>query len=294
MKKKVIISIIGTVVVIATSILGYNIKKGFYKEENAVQDQVASVSEKDKEINDKIESNEVENEVNEIEEKESVNNKVTNEMTKSKKNEKKNKNTNKKSEEKRTENKNNKDQEKSSNNVVVEEKYQDNSSNEYNQENSEEECEYQENFSNENEDDLNKFTLYEIDLGIPVCSGYSVTTRYVDVDLYNKTATLKEHVNILDNSEEDDYDVVIKVRNLSDSEAESLGAIYYQMVVINKESSSDFVKQMIGIDDGWDYDNETWEEYQERITVYSTSYKGEIYYIYGVNWIRILSYLFEE
>ena len=115
-----------------------------------------------------------------------------------------------------------------------------------------------------------------------------------EVDLVNKTATLKEHVDILDNTEEDDYDYVINVKKLSDSEAKLLGDIYYQMVVIDPVSSSDLVREMIGIDDGWDYENETWDEYKERITVYSTNYNGETLYIYGVDWIRMLSYLFEE
>ena len=110
----------------------------------------------------------------------------------------------------------------------------------------------------------------------------------------NKTAILKEHVDILDNTEEDDYDYVINVKKLSDSEAKLLGDIYYQMVVIDPVSSSDFVRKMIGVDDGWDYENETWDEYKERITVYSTNYNGETLYIYGVDWIRMLSYLFEE
>ena len=159
---------------------------------------------------------------------------------------------------------------------------------------SEEECEYQENFSNTNEGNLNKFTLYEQNFDIPVSSGYSVRYKYVEADLVNKTATLKEHVDILDNTEEDDYDYVINVKKLSDSEAKLLGDIYYQMVVIDPVSSSDLVREMIGIDDGWDYENETWDEYKERITVYSTNYNGETLYIYGVDWIRMLSYLFEE
>ena len=81
---------------------------------------------------------------------------------------------------------------------------------------------------------------------------------------------------------------------MSDSEAKLLGDIYYQMVVIDPVSSSDLVREMIGIDDGWDYENETWDEYKERITVYSTNYNGETLYIYGVDWIKMLSYLFEE
>ena len=172
--------------------------------------------------------------------------------------------------------------------------YQENFSDANDQENSEEECEYQENFSNTNEGNLNKFTLYEQNFDIPVSSGYSVRYKYVEVDLVNKTATLKEHVDILDNTEEDDYDYVINVKKLSDSEAKLLGDIYYQMVVIDPVSSSDLVREMIGIDDGWDYENETWDEYKERITVYSTNYNGETLYIYGVDWIRMLSYLFEE
>ena len=203
---------------------------------------------------------------------------------------------NKKVEEKPIENEECEYQENFTDDNVEEEEceYQENFSDANDQENSEEECEYQENFSNTNEGNLNKFTLYEQNFDIPVSSGYSVRYKYVEVDLVNKTATLKEHVDILDNTEEDDYDYVINVKKLSDSEAKLLGDIYYQMVVIDPVSSSDLVREMIGIDDGWDYENETWDEYKERITVYSTNYNGETLYIYGVDWIRMLSYLFEE
>ena len=203
---------------------------------------------------------------------------------------------NKKVEEKPIENEECEYQENFTDDNVEEEEceYQENFSDANDQENSEEECEYQENFSNTNEGNLNKFTLYEQNLDIPVSSGYSVRYKYVEVDLVNKTAILKEHVDILDNTEEDDYDYVINEKKLSDSEAKLLGDIYYQMVVIDPVSSSDFVRKMIGVDDGWDYENETWDEYKERITVYSTNYNGETLYIYGVDWIRMLSYLFEE
>ncbi len=261
MEQKIIFSIVGTVVVVITSIFGANVKKDLNEGKITEQNQIVATS----------------NEVATSSEKEELDNKIE---TKDNEEEKTVVKDNKKVEEKTIENE--------------ECEYQENFSDANDQENSEEECEYQENFSNTNEGNLNKFTLYEQNFDIPVSSGYSVRYKYVEVDLVNKTATLKEHVDILDNTEEDDYDYVINVKKLSDSEAKLLGDIYYQMVVIDPVSSSDLVREMIGIDDGWDYENETWDEYKERITVYSTNYNGETLYIYGVDWIRMLSYLFEE
>lgn len=277
MEQKIIFSIVGTVVVVITSIFGANVKKDLNEGKITEQNQIVATS----------------NEVATSSEKEELDNKIE---TKDNEEEKTVVKDNKKVEEKPIENEECEYQENFTDDNVEEEEceYQENFSNANDQENSEEECEYQENFSNTNEGNLNKFTLYEQNFDIPVSSGYSVRYKYVEVDLVNKTATLKEHVDILDNTEEDDYDYVINVKKLSDSEAKLLGDIYYQMVVIDPVSSSDLVREMIGIDDGWDYENETWDEYKERITVYSTNYNGETLYIYGVDWIRMLSYLFEE
>ena len=275
--QKIIFSIVGTVVVVITSIFGANVKKDLNEGKITEQNQIVATS----------------NEVATSSEKEELDNKIE---TKDNEEEKTVVKDNKKVEEKPIENEECEYQENFTDDNVEEEEceYQENFSDANDQENSEEECEYQENFSNTNEGNLNKFTLYEQNFDIPVSSGYSVRYKYVEVDLVNKTATLKEHVDILDNTEEDDYDYVINVKKLSDSEAKLLGDIYYQMVVIDPVSSSDLVREMIGIDDGWDYENETWDEYKERITVYSTNYNGETLYIYGVDWIRMLSYLFEE
>lgn len=277
MEQKIIFSIVGTVVVVITSIFGANVKKDLNEGKITEQNQIVATS----------------NEVATSSEKEELDNKIE---TKDNEEEKTVVKDNKKVEEKPIENEECEYQENFTDDNVEEEEceYQENFSDANDQENSEEECEYQENFSNTNEENLNKFTLYEQNFDIPVSSGYSVRYKYVEVDLVNKTATLKEHVDILDNTEEDDYDYVINVKKLSDSEAKLLGDIYYQMVVIDPVSSSDLVREMIGIDDGWDYENETWDEYKERITVYSTNYNGETLYIYGVDWIRMLSYLFEE
>lgn len=277
MEQKIIFSIVGTVVVVITSIFGANVKKDLNEGKITEQNQIVATS----------------NEVATSSEKEELDNKIE---TKDNEEEKTVVKDNKKVEEKPIENEECEYQENFTDDNVEEEKceYQENFSDANDQENSEEECEYQENFSNTNEGNLNKFTLYEQNFDIPVSSGYSVRYKYVEVDLVNKTAILKEHVDILDNTEEDDYDYVINVKKLSDSEAKLLGDIYYQMVVIDPVSSSDFVRKMIGVDDGWDYENETWDEYKERITVYSTNYNGETLYIYGVDWIRMLSYLFEE
>ena len=277
MEQKIIFSIVGTVVVVITSIFGANVKKDLNEGKITEQNQIVATS----------------NEVATRSEKEELDNKIE---TKDNEEEKTVVKDNKKVEEKPIENEECEYQENFTDDNVEEEEceYQENFSDANDQENSEEECEYQENFSNTNEGNLNKFTLYEQNFDIPVSSGYSVRYKYVEVDLVNKTATLKEHVDILDNTEEDDYDYVINVKKLSDSEAKLLGDIYYQMVVIDPVSSSDLVREMIGIDDGWDYENETWDEYKERITVYSTNYNGETLYIYGVDWIRMLSYLFEE
>ena len=277
MEQKIIFSIVGTVVVVITSIFGANVKKDLNEGKITEQNQIVATS----------------NEVATSSEKEELDNKIE---TKDNEEEKTVVKDNKKVEEKPIENEECEHQENFTDDNVEEEEceYQENFSDANDQENSEEECEYQENFSNTNEGNLNKFTLYEQNFDIPVSSGYSVRYKYVEVDLVNKTATLKEHVDILDNTEEDDYDYVINVKKLSDSEAKLLGDIYYQMVVIDPVSSSDLVREMIGIDDGWDYENETWDEYKERITVYSTNYNGETLYIYGVDWIRMLSYLFEE
>lgn len=277
MEQKIIFSIVGTVVVVITSIFGANVKKDLNEGKIAEQNQIVATS----------------NEVATSSEKEELDNKIE---TKDNEEEKTVVKDNKKVEEKPIENEECEYQENFTDDNVEEEEceYQENFSDANDQENSEEECEYQENFSNTNEGNLNKFTLYEQNFDIPVSSGYSVRYKYVEADLVNKTATLKEHVDILDNTEEDDYDYVINVKKLSDSEAKLLGDIYYQMVVIDPVSSSDLVREMIGIDDGWDYENETWDEYKERITVYSTNYNGETLYIYGVDWIRMLSYLFEE
>lgn len=277
MEQKIIFSIAGTVVVVITSIFGANVKKDLNEGKITEQNQIVATS----------------NEVATSSEKEELDNKIE---TKDNEEEKTVVKDNKKVEEKPIENEECEYQENFTDDNVEEEEceYQENFSDANDQENSEEECEYQENFSNTNEGNLNKFTLYEQNFDIPVSSGYSVRYKYVEVDLVNKTATLKEHVDILDNTEEDDYDYVINVKKLSDSEAKLLGDIYYQMVVIDPVSSSDLVREMIGIDDGWDYENETWDEYKERITVYSTNYNGETLYIYGVDWIRMLSYLFEE
>ena len=277
MEQKIIFSIVGTVVVVITSIFGANVKKDLNEGKITEQNQIVATS----------------NEVATTSEKEELDNKIE---TKDNEEEKTVVKDNKKVEEKPIENEECEYQENFTDDNVEEEEceYQENFSDANDQENSEEECEYQENFSNTNEGNLNKFTLYEQNFDIPVSSGYSVRYKYVEVDLVNKTATLKEHVDILDNTEEDDYDYVINVKKLSDSEAKLLGDIYYQMVVIDPVSSSDLVREMIGIDDGWDYENETWDEYKERITVYSTNYNGETLYIYGVDWIRMLSYLFEE
>lgn len=277
MEQKIIFSIVGTVVVVITSIFGANVKKDLNERKITEQNQIVATS----------------NEVATSSEKEELDNKIE---TKDNEEEKTVVKDNKKVEEKLIENEECEYQENFTDDNVEEEEceYQENFSDANDQENSEEECEYQENFSNTNEGNLNKFTLYEQNFDIPVSSGYSVRYKYVEVDLVNKTATLKEHVDILDNTEEDDYDYVINVKKLSDSEAKLLGDIYYQMVVIDPVSSSDLVREMIGIDDGWDYESETWDEYKERITVYSTNYNGETLYIYGVDWIRMLSYLFEE
>lgn len=277
MEQKIIFSIVGTVVVVITSIFGANVKKDLNEGKITEQNQIVATS----------------NEVATSSEKEELDNKIE---TKDNEEEKTVVKDNKKVEEKPIENEECEYQENFTDDNVEEEEceYQENFSDANDQENSEEECEYQENFSNTNGGNLNKFTLYEQNFDIPVSSGYSVRYKYVEVDLVNKTATLKEHVDILDNTEEDDYDYVINVKKLSDSEAKLLGDIYYQMVVIDPVSSSDLVREMIGIDDGWDYENETWDEYKERITVYSTNYNGETLYIYGVDWIRMLSYLFEE
>lgn len=277
MEQKIIFSIVGTVVVVITSIFGANVKKDLNEGKITEQNQIVATS----------------NEVATSSEKEELDNKIE---TKDNEEEKTVVKDNKKVEEKPIENEECEYQENFTDDNVEEEEceYQENFSDANDQENSEEECEYQENFSNTNEGNLNKFTLYEQNFDIPVSSGYSVRYKYVEVDLVNKTATLKEHIDILDNTEEDDYDYVINVKKLSDSEAKLLGDIYYQMVVIDPVSSSDLVREMIGIDDGWDYENETWDEYKERITVYSTNYNGETLYIYGVDWIRMLSYLFEE
>lgn len=277
MEQKIIFSIVGTVVVVITSIFGANVKKDLNEGKITEQNQIVATS----------------NEVATSSEKEELDNKIE---TKDNEEEKTVVKDNKKVEEKPIENEECEYQENFTDDNVEEEEceYQENFSDANDQENSEEECEYQENFSNTNEGNLNKFTLYEQNFDIPVSSGYSVRYKYVEVDLVNKTATLKEHVDILDNTEEDDYDYVINVKKLSDSEAKLLGDIYYQMVVIDPVSSSDLVREMIGIDDGWDYENETWDEYKERITVYSTNYNGKTLYIYGVDWIRMLSYLFEE
>ena len=277
MEQKIIFSIVGTVVVVITSIFGANVKKDLNEGKITEQNQIVATS----------------NEVATSSEKEELDNKI---KTKDNEEEKTVVKDNKKVEEKPIENGECEYQENFTDDNVEEEEceYQENFSDANDQENSEEECEYQENFSNTNEGNLNKFTLYEQNFDIPVSSGYSVRYKYVEADLVNKTATLKEHVDILDNTEEDDYDYVINVKKLSDSEAKLLGDIYYQMVVIDPVSSSDLVREMIGIDDGWDYENETWDEYKERITVYSTNYNGETLYIYGVYWIRMLSYLFEE
>lgn len=277
MEQKIIFSIAGTVVVVITSIFGANVKKDLNEGKITEQNQIVATS----------------NEVATSSEKEELDNKIE---TKDNEEEKTVVKDNKKVEEKPIENEECEYQENFTDDNVEEEEceYQENFSDANDQENSEEECEYQENFSNTNEGNLNKFTLYEQNFDIPVSSGYSVRYKYVEADLVNKTATLKEHVDILDNTEEDDYDYVINVKKLSDSEAKLLGDIYYQMVVIDPVSSSDLVREMIGIDDGWDYENETWDEYKERITVYSTNYNGETLYIYGVDWIRMLSYLFEE
>ena len=277
MEQKIIFSIVGTVVVVITSIFGANVKKDLNEGKITEQNQIVATS----------------NEVATSSEKEELDNKIE---TKDNEEEKTVVKDNKKVEEKPIENEECEYQENFTDDNVEEEEceYQENFSDANDQENSEKECEYQENFSNTNEGNLNKFTLYEQNFDIPVSSGYSVRYKYVEADLVNKTATLKEHVDILDNTEEDDYDYVINVKKLSDSEAKLLGDIYYQMVVIDPVSSSDLVREMIGIDDGWDYENETWDEYKERITVYSTNYNGETLYIYGVDWIRMLSYLFEE
>ena len=277
MEQKIIFSIVGTVVVVITSIFGANVKKDLNEGKITEQNQIVATS----------------NEVANSSEKEELDNKIE---TKDNEEEKTVVKDNKEVKEKPIENEECEYQENFTDDNVEEEEceYQENFSDANDQENSEEECEYQENFSNTNEGNLNKFTLYEQNFDIPVSSGYSVRYKYVEVDLVNKTATLKEHVDILDNTEEDDYDYVINVKKLSDSEAKLLGDIYYQMVVIDPVSSSDLVREMIGIDDGWDYENETWDEYKERITVYSTNYNGETLYIYGVDWIRMLSYLFEE
>lgn len=277
MEQKIIFSIVGTVVVVITSIFGANVKKDLNEGKITEQNQIVATS----------------NEVATSSEKEELDNKIE---TKDNEEEKTVVKDNKKVEEKPIENEECEYQENFTDDNVEEEEceYQENFSDANDQENSEEECEYQENFSNTNEGNLNKFTLYEQNFDIPVSSGYSVRYKYVEADLVNKTATLKEHVDILDNTEEDDYDYVINVKKLSDSEAKLLGDIYYQMVVIDPVSSSDLVREMIGIDDGWDYENETWDEYKERITVYSTNYNGETLYIYGVDWIKMLSYLFEE
>ena len=277
MEQKIIFSIVGTVVVVITSIFGANVKKDLNEGKITEQNQIVATS----------------NEVATSSEKEELDNKI---KTKDNEEEKTVVKDNKKVEEKPIENGECEYQENFTDDNVEEEEceYQENFSDANDQENSEEECEYQENFSNTNEGNLNKFTLYEQNFDIPVSSGYSVRYKYVEADLVNKTATLKEHVDILDNTEEDDYDYVINVKKLSYSEAKLLGDIYYQMVVIDPVSSSDLVREMIGIDDGWDYENETWDEYKERITVYSTNYNGETLYIYGVDWIRMLSYLFEE
>ena len=277
MEQKIIFSIVGTVVVVITSIFGANVKKDLNEGKITEQNQIVATS----------------NEVATSSEKEELDNKIE---TKDNEEEKTVVKDNKKVEEKPIENEECEYQENFTDDNVEEEEceYQENFSDANDQENSEEECEYQENFSNTNEGNLNKFTLYEQNFDIPVSSGYSVRYKYVEADLVNKTAILKEHVDILDNTEEDDYDYVINVKKLSDSEAKLLGDIYYQMVVIDPVSSSDFVRKMIGVDDGWDYENETWDEYKERITVYSTNYNGETLYIYGVDWIRMLSYLFEE
>ena len=183
MEQKIIFSIVGTVVVVITSIFGANVKKDLNEGKITEQNQIVATS----------------NEVATSSEKEELDNKIE---TKDNEEEKTVVKDNKKVEGKPIENEECEYQENFTDDNVEEEEceYQENFSDANDQENSEEECEYQENFSNTNEGNLNKFTLYEQNFDIPVSSGYSVRYKYVEADLVNKTATLKEHFDILYNT----------------------------------------------------------------------------------------------
>lgn len=301
MKKKIIIGIAGIVVIVISSILGVNIKKNLSTEKNSIQDKVATVDSKEKNINEEVNGEKVEEKLkvkkNESYEKQNEN------LNQQHKNDSQKEDT-KKENQKKEDNVKNKTKKQDS--KTISEKNKSNINNEIKNENNDSKSSNVTNDSkvtiNENnkseekttEDDVKKFNLYKCDFNQPVCSGYSIITRYVEIDIENRIATLIDHIDLLDNSEEEDYDEVVRVRHLSDSEAENLVNIYNQLVVNDSMTSIDFVKEMIGLDNGWDYNNETMDEYFERTTVYYTYYNGEESYIYGVNWIRMLSYLFEE
>ena len=301
MKKKIIIGIAGIVVIVISSILGVNIKKNLSTEKNSIQDKVATVDSKEKKINEEVNGEKVEEKL-EVKKNESYEKQNEN-LNQQHKNDSQKEDT-KKENQKKEDNVKNKTKKQDSKTISEENKS--NINNEIKNENDDSKSSNVTNDSkvtiNENnkseekttEDDVKKFNLYKCDFNQPVCSGYSIITRYVEIDIENRIATLIDHIDLLDNSEEEDYDEVVRVRHLSDSEAENLVNIYNQLVVNDSMTSIDFVKEMIGLDKGWDYNNETMDEYFERITVYYTYYNGEESYIYGVNWIRMLSYLFEE
>lgn len=301
MKKKIIIGIAGIVVIVISSILGVNIKKNLSTEKNSIQDKVATVDSKEKKINEEVNGEKVEEKL-EVKKNESYEKQNEN-LNQQHKNDSQKEDT-KKENQKKEDNVKNKTKKQDSKTISEENKS--NINNEIKNENDDSKSSNVTNDSkvtiNENnkseekttEDDVKKFNLYKCDFNQPVCSGYSIITRYVEIDIENRIATLIDHIDLLDNSEEEDYDEVVRVRHLSDSEAENLVNIYNQLVVNDSMTSIDFVKEMIGLDKGWDYNNETMDEYFERTTVYYTYYNGEESYIYGVNWIRMLSYLFEE
>lgn len=301
MKKKIIIGIAGIVVIVISSILGVNIKKNLSTEKNSIQDKVATVDSKEKNINEEVNGEKVEEKL-EVKKNESYEKQNEN-LNQQHKNDSQKEDT-KKGNQKKEDNVKNKTKkqdsktisEKNKSNINNEIKNEDDDSKSSNVTNDSKVTINENNKSEEKttEDDVKKFNLYKYDFNQPVCSGYSIIIRYVEIDIENRIATLIDHIDLLDNSEEEDYDEVVRVRHLSDSEAENLVNIYNQLVVNDSMTSIDFVKEMIGLDNGWDYNNETMDEYFERTTVYYTYYNGEESYIYGVNWIRMLSYLFEE
>lgn len=295
MKQRIIISIIGTVTMIITSVLGYNINKNVNvsEKENEIKnldvnqtqidsykavEEIANEIKKAEESQDQTEiGKEEENAKNEITTKGNQEPKTTNQVSKqvTLAEETENKTTTK-----------NQNQETSTSNQTQAD------SNEITS-NNDEECEWQENFLDDENEKITKFTIYEENFKGIIFGGYCTRYNYVEVDLEKNIATLKEHVDLFDNTEEEDYDSVINVKKISSSNARTLEDLYYQHSEINPISSREYVEKMIGIDEGWRSDDETWEEYNERITVYSINHNGQKLYIFGTNWVRMLSYLFE-